>query len=69
MTEGEAEKLRQSMLPCEGDHDPEVEQGWPPVVADDLKTEIDRRCDELDRNLDAVVSWQAVEERARRRFG
>lgn len=45
-----------------------VEDDSPPVLTAELKAELDRRYDELDRNPDAVVSWEVVEERARQRF-
>ena len=45
-----------------------VEEGPPPAITPELKGELDRRCDELDRNPDAVVSWEAVEARAHQRF-
>ena len=46
-----------------------VDQDYPPVVTDEMKADLDRRCDELDRAPDAVVSWEAVEARALKRFG
>jgi putative addiction module component (TIGR02574 family) len=45
-----------------------VEEGSPPALTAELKAELDRRCAELDRNPDAVVSWDAVEARAHLRF-
>lgn len=46
-----------------------VEEGHAPAVTDELKAELDRRCDELDGNPGAVVSWDVVEARALKRFG
>lgn len=37
-------------------------------LSDELKAELDRRLAELDRSPQAVVSWEAVEARALRRF-
>lgn len=45
-----------------------VEENSPPTLGAELKAELDRRCDGLDRNPDAVVSWEAVEARANQRF-
>jgi putative addiction module component (TIGR02574 family) len=40
-----------------------------PELSDELKAELDRRLEVLDQNPDAVVPWEAVEARARERFG
>lgn len=39
-----------------------------PPLTDEVKALLDRRLEALDRNPDAVVSWDAVEARARERF-
>jgi len=39
-----------------------------PELAQELKAELDRRLDALDKNPDAVVSWEVVEARALERF-
>jgi putative addiction module component (TIGR02574 family) len=46
-----------------------VEEGYTPAVTDELRAELDRRCDELDRNPEAAVPWDVVEARALERFG
>jgi putative addiction module component (TIGR02574 family) len=45
-----------------------VEEGRTPSVSEELRAELDRRCDELDRNPAAVVTWDIVEARALKRF-
>ncbi|HVA46833.1 MAG TPA: addiction module protein [Pirellulales bacterium] len=42
-----------------------IEQGHEPSIDDEMKAELDRRCDELDRNPDDVVPWETVEARHR----
>lgn len=46
-----------------------VDQGYQPPLTDELKAELDRRCDDLDRNPDSVIPWDDIEARARERFG
>lgn len=40
------------------------DQGDEPKLTDDLKAELDRRIDELDRNPDAGIPWEVVKARA-----
>lgn len=46
-----------------------IEEGHKPLIDDDLKTELDRRCDKLDRNPHDVVTWEAVRAGAIERLG
>ena len=43
-------------------------EGAGPELPDDLKGLLDRRLDALDRDPNAVVSWEVVEARALERF-
>jgi putative addiction module component (TIGR02574 family) len=45
-----------------------IDQGYEPEVTGELKAELDRRLEALDKNPDAVVSWEVVEARALDRF-
>jgi putative addiction module component (TIGR02574 family) len=45
-----------------------IDQGYEPDVTEELKAELDRRLDALDKNPDAVVPWEVVEARALERF-
>lgn len=40
-----------------------VDQGHEPLVDDELKAELDRRCDQLDRNPHDMATWQEVRAR------
>ena len=43
-------------------------EGHEPELTAEMKSELDRRLDELDRNPNAVVPWEVVEARALERF-
>jgi putative addiction module component (TIGR02574 family) len=44
------------------------EDGNEPELTEELKAELDRRLEALDRNPDAVVPWEVVKARALERF-
>lgn len=45
-----------------------AEQGYQPAISEELKAELDRRLESLDKNPSAVVPWEEVEARAIARF-
>jgi putative addiction module component (TIGR02574 family) len=45
-----------------------LEQGYEPELDEELKAELERRMEELDRNPDAGVAWEVVKERMLGRF-
>lgn len=45
-----------------------ADAGYEPEIGEELKAELDRRLDRLDKNPGAVVPWEVVEARALERF-
>ena len=46
-----------------------VDQGLEPELTDEMKAELDRRVEEMDRNPGLGVPWDVVKARALERFG
>jgi len=45
-----------------------VDQGYEPELTEEMKAELDRRIEEMDRNPDSGVPWEEVKARVLGRF-
>jgi len=45
-----------------------IDQGYKPELTQEMKAELDRRLDALDKNPETVTPWEVVEARALERF-
>jgi len=45
-----------------------IDQGYEPELPQELKVELDRRLDALDKKPEAVTPWEVVEARTLERF-
>jgi len=45
-----------------------IDQGYEPELTQEMKAELDRRLDALDKKPEAVTPWEVVEARALERF-
>ena len=45
-----------------------ADQGYEPELTEEMKAELDRRIEEMDRNPDAGIPWEAAKARVLARF-
>ena len=68
LTEVDSWPVADRLRLMEGIWDSLADQGYAPELTDEIKAELDRRVEEMDRNPDAAIPWETAKARVLGRF-